>query len=160
MEALVKDTGPANSITVLVVSPCPGDLALLKAMLKDTRYEWSGARSRYTLKAVSRIPSAVYVLQQTPTAVVLCDSELLAGSWTELLGHISTLPDSPYVIVTSRLADERLWIKALNLGAYDVLAKPFEAVEVVRSVTRACGHWKDRIEAQSAGTANKKVAAA
>jgi hypothetical protein len=34
--------------------------------------------------------------------------------------------------VTSRLADERLWAEALNLGAWDVLAKPFDADEVIR----------------------------
>jgi hypothetical protein len=82
LEVLVRDTGPANSIAVLVVSPCPGDLAALKAMLQNMSDDCSGARSRCTLKAVSTIASAVHVLQQTPTGVVLCDSELLAGSWT------------------------------------------------------------------------------
>jgi len=106
------------------------------------------------------ISSAVHVLQQTPTGVVLCDSELLAGSWTELLGHISTLPDPPCVIVTSRLADERAMDQSAEPRRIHVLAKPFLAIEVVRSVTRACGHWKDRAEGQSAGTASKKAAAA
>jgi DNA-binding response OmpR family regulator len=45
------------------------------------------------------------------------------------------------LIVTSRLADDRLWAEALNLGAYDVIAKPFEASEVVRIAGLACAHW-------------------
>jgi DNA-binding response OmpR family regulator len=35
------------------------------------------------------------------------------------------------------LADDYLWSEALNLGAYDVLAKPFDVEEVVRTVDAA-----------------------
>ena len=49
------------------------------------------------------------------------------------------------LIVTSRLADDRLWAEALNLGAYDVLAKPFERMELVRSVSSAWLHWLPQI---------------
>ena len=47
------------------------------------------------------------------------------------------------LIVTSRLADEYLWAEALNLGAYDMLAKPFDASEVVRVLGSAWRHWTD-----------------
>ena len=43
--------------------------------------------------------------------------------------------------MTSRAADERLWAEALNLGAYDVLAKPFDRTEVMRVVSMAWMHW-------------------
>jgi DNA-binding response OmpR family regulator len=44
--------------------------------------------------------------------------------------------------VTSRHADDRLWAEALNLGAWDVLAKPFDPGEVVRVVNLACLCWQ------------------
>jgi DNA-binding response OmpR family regulator len=47
----------------------------------------------------------------------------------------------PLFIISSRLADERLWAEALNLGAYDVLAKPFDAREVLHAFSRALRHW-------------------
>jgi len=47
-------------------------------------------------------------------------------------GGDSHVTRPPLLIVTSRLADERLWAEVLNLGAHDVLAKPFNAEEVVR----------------------------
>jgi FixJ family two-component response regulator len=50
------------------------------------------------------------------------------------------------LIVASRLADERLWAEALNLGAWDVLAKPFNHIEVIRSVKSAWQHWHDQIQ--------------
>ena len=42
------------------------------------------------------------------------------------------------LIVGDRLADERLWAKVLNLGGYDLLAKPFNAKEVLHVVSTAC----------------------
>ena len=41
---------------------------------------------------------------------------------------------------------ERLWAEALNLGAYDVLAKPYDPTEVVRSVSLAWLQWTSRRE--------------
>ena len=60
------------------------------------------------------------------------------------------------MIVTSRLADDRLWAEVLNLGGYDVLAKPFDASEVARVVGTAwagCGkeNGVSRIQTGSAG---------
>ena len=54
------------------------------------------------------------------------------------------------MIVTSRSADERLWVEALNLGAYDVLAKPFDRDEVLRSVSMAWLNWNRKFGAAAA----------
>ena len=35
-----------------------------------------------------------------------------------------------------------LWAEALNLGAYDVLAKPFDAAEVTARVSLAVLYWR------------------
>jgi FixJ family two-component response regulator len=50
------------------------------------------------------------------------------------------------MIVTSRLADDRLWAEALNLGVYDVLAKPFDRTELIRSVRLAWEHWRREVK--------------
>jgi len=50
----------------------------------------------------------------------------------------------PMLIVASRTADEYLWAEALNLGAYDVLSKPYRAAEVVRVLSMAWLHWMNR----------------
>ena len=52
-------------------------------------------------------------------------------------GAFALLPRPPLQIVTSRLANDRLWAEALNLGAYDVLPRPFDPAEVLRSVGMA-----------------------
>jgi hypothetical protein len=37
-----------------------------------------------------------------------------------------------------------LWAEALNLGAWDVLAKPFDHIGVIRSVKSAWQRWHDQ----------------
>jgi len=58
-----------------------------------------------------------------------------------VLEHLNALPKAPSLIVSSTLADEHLWAEVLNLGAWDVLAKPFDRFEVIRSVKLAWDHW-------------------
>jgi DNA-binding NtrC family response regulator len=101
----------------------------------------------WTVIASDTVASALFVLRETPIPIVICDCDITSGTWEEMLDHISTLPDPPLLIVTSRLADERLWAEALNLGAWDVLAKPFDANEVTRIVSVAQQHWQDRHDA-------------
>jgi len=62
----------------------------------------------------------------------------------KLLEEMMVMPHSPLLIVTSRLADERLWPEVLNVGGWDVLAKPFDRKEVIRVVESAWRHWQDQ----------------
>ena len=62
------------------------------------------------------------------------------GTWKSVLGHIRGEAHPPLLVVTSRVADEHLWAEVLNLGGYDVLAKPFIAEEV-RHVCTTASLW-------------------
>jgi DNA-binding NtrC family response regulator len=69
--------------------------------------------------------------------VVICERDLPDGDWHDIWEGIAPLAPHPTLIVTSLHADEHLWAEVLNLGGYDVLAKPFDAQEVCRIVGRA-----------------------
>ncbi len=69
--------------------------------------------------------------------MVLCTDEPMPGNWRDLLERLDGLAEPPALVVTSRLADDSLWAEALNLGAYDVLAEPFDRTEVVRVLSLA-----------------------
>jgi DNA-binding response OmpR family regulator len=69
--------------------------------------------------------------------VVVCDQTFADGDWRELLSDLQGEQQMPPLIVSSRLADDRLWAEVLNLGGYDLLIKPFVAVEVSRVVKLA-----------------------
>ena len=93
------------------------------------------------LACCSGVEAALPALRSSRVPVVLCDSQL---DWRQLLDLLRGLPEPPFLIVTSRLADDRLWSEALNLGAYDVLAKPFHASEVTRVLAMAWMRWSER----------------
>jgi len=70
-------------------------------------------------------------------AVILCECKLPDGNWLEILNQISGRSEKCFLIVTSRLADASLWAEVLNLGGYDLLAKPFNRQEVRHVLTSA-----------------------
>ncbi len=133
---------------VLSVSPNDEDCAALERIFQ----------SDWRVIAGLTIASALSMLQEIPISIVICDCDVSCGSWSEMLEQISLLPDPPLFIVTSRLADERLWAKALNLGAWDVLAKPFEADEVIRIFSIAGQHWQNRHGVHQRRTEQRKSA--
>jgi DNA-binding NtrC family response regulator len=133
---------------VLSVSPNHEDCASLEGILG----------SQWTVIAGYTITAALSALREIPIPIVVYDCDVSFGSWSEMLERISHLPDPPLFIVTSRLADERLWAEALNLGAWDVLAKPFEADEVIRIVSIAYQHWQYRHGVCNSSTTQRKSA--
>jgi DNA-binding NtrC family response regulator len=77
-------------------------------------------------------------------AVVFCDSTLEDGSWKDVLAQVGTGAGATPLIVTSRLADATLWSEVLNLGGYDVLAKPFLKRDVIHVLTTISLEWDRR----------------
>ena len=102
--------------------------------------QWSICTAR-TLK------SATAVLKKERPPLVLCESDPGRETWREMLAQTTLMLPPPLLIVLSRLADEHLWAEALNLGAYDVLAKPLDAMEVTRTLSLAWVHWRAREDA-------------
>ncbi len=98
----------------------------------------------WTLASSTDLKSAWRLLRTHCFPLVLCECDLRQGTWRELLDLLKLLAKPPFLIVTSRAADERLWAEALNLGAYDVLAKPFDRTEVSRIVSLAWMHWSEQ----------------
>jgi len=129
------ETIPERAVTVLSVSPHQEDHSALRGIF---------GHSRWALYQAGHVASAVAILNEREIGVVLCDRDLQPGTWIDLLESLTLLPNAPPLIVTSRLADDRLWSEALNLGAYDVLAKPFDRRELARSVSLAWLHWRHR----------------
>ena len=127
---------PAKQLPILSVSPNEEDHQLLQAVFGHTKW---------LLFKAPDLATAVELLREHDIAVLLCERDLLLGTWTDVLEHVQTLPNAPSLIVTSRLADDRLWLEALNLGAWDVLLKPFDRLEVIRSVKSARQHRHDQI---------------
>jgi DNA-binding response OmpR family regulator len=106
---------------VLSISPNMEDHAILRRILDGLPWDVS---------AVANCEQAIEQLSRQPVLLIFCESVLEDGTWKDILGHIRGDVHPPLLIVTSRLADELLWAEVLNLGGYDVLAKPLNPKEV------------------------------
>ncbi|HZT34118.1 MAG TPA: response regulator [Bryobacteraceae bacterium] len=129
--------GSAETITVLSVSPTQEDHRALARLL---------CRDNWRVQPAQSVAAAVQLLRSHRIPVVVCNSDSIPEIWKELLEQIRELAAPPSVIVASRLADEYLWAEALNLGAYDVLAKPLVAIEVTGILTLAWLRWRNEHE--------------
>jgi DNA-binding response OmpR family regulator len=73
--------------------------------------------------------------------VVFAECSLPDGTWKDILNRIAFMNTQPPLVVTSRLADAYLWAEVLNLGGFDVLAKPLSESEV-RQVLAAVSRYQ------------------
>ena len=125
------DTGiPA----LLAVPACPEERDFLQHLFGASGWQIQLAQTFQEVQAAVR---------KKGVGVLLSESQFSDGhSWKDLLGEIRRLEFPPRLIVTDRLADERLWAEVLNLGGYDLLLKPFDPEEVFRVVNSAWMSWK------------------
>jgi len=122
-------SGNASENITLLVSPDQEDLRYLSSIL---------APDHWTVQAAGSFEEALRVLDSSQQpAVVACERELPDGSWKDLIQALFHLENPPPLVVVSRHADESLWAEVLNVGGFDVLAKPFEENEVQRVMTMA-----------------------
>ena len=124
-----------DSGSVLAVCPVAEDRAALRRILGRTR--WNTREADSFREACAKIVDA-------PPDVILCDDHLPDGDWTKLLIEVPDSANHPALIVASRLAEDGLWAEVLNLGAYDLLVKPFEAMEVYRVLGTALQRRRQR----------------
>lgn len=124
------------------VSPVEEDHVALGQILSGSEQ----THLKFKVETSATLVAALAALQTNRIPIVLVERDLPPSSWRDLLQHAIRLPAPPLLIVTSRLADEQLWAEAINVGAYDVLAKPFDAQEVCRVVEAAWRHWSERHE--------------
>jgi DNA-binding NtrC family response regulator len=121
--------------TVLAVFPAVEDRTSLDKILSGST--WKVRFTRTLEEARTALAACLF-------GVVLSEGRFADGHcWKDLLCEMQTMPHPPPLIVADRLADERLWAEVLNLGAYDLLAKPFEAKEVLHAMSTAYQHRED-----------------
>jgi DNA-binding response OmpR family regulator len=138
-----KSLAPENG-AILSVSPIEDDHLTLERIFKSAQ-GLAGMELSWQLSRTATLSSALSKLRQIEYPVVICERDLPLGGWKDLLEYSNRVRNPPLVIVTSLHADEYLWAEALNLGAHDVLGKPFNSSEVIRIVSLACLRWyRDR----------------
>jgi DNA-binding NtrC family response regulator len=143
------DACPAQSTSVVVIGLAAEDMASLREILGCSHCLRS-PDCTWTVQSEASVESVLEAVGRGPIALVVCDRDRMGDAWKTLLDRFAGLPRAPLLVVTSRLADDRLWAEALNLGAYDVVNKPFQATEVARIAGLACAHWHHLYDAPAA----------
>jgi DNA-binding response OmpR family regulator len=127
--------GIAGGPAVLIISSFEEDHIGFSRILGDCHCE---------AHAVRTCQQGLAILRERAVSIVICERDLPDGTWKDILQALDTLSDHPFLIVMSRLADDHLWVEVLNLGGYDVLAKPLDHKEVVRAIESAWRNWSQR----------------
>ena len=113
------------------------DNASLCEMLKLQLEEAEGDRPGFQVHTAGTAAEARARLAEIQPALVLCDMRLPDGDGIDLLPELKGLAgDAPIVIMTAH-ADMETTIRAMKLGAFDYLQKPFDQDEVEVVVLRA-----------------------
>ncbi|MBS1857165.1 MAG: hypothetical protein JST11_17480 [Acidobacteria bacterium] len=141
------------------MSPVDDDCVDLARLLLEAK-PFLGSRSVWTVSAAPTPGAALDLLRRSETAIAVCECDRAPDAWRELLRLFAHLPHPPCLIVTSRLADDYLWAEALNLGAFDVLAKPFRQQEVTRAFTSAWLQFRAKRDPRRAEAGHATQAAA
>lgn len=122
---------PGEVPTVLLVFPARRDLDYLRKMIAE--FPWRTLEARSCREAALR-------LFQYNVPVIVTERCLPDGDWKDLMSLIAPLASPPPLIVSAPRADDQLWAEVLNLGGFDVLARPFEKTEVQRVLHSAWTH--------------------
>ena len=99
---------------------------------------------------VTSLSSGKQLLEFLPAffnGVIVCDLKMPEMSGLQVLEALKALPDSPPVILMTAFGDVPIAVKAMNLGAYDFIEKPFEPTIMREKVLQAAS--ARRLEARS-----------
>jgi hypothetical protein len=113
-DELRMQSGVTGRPAVLIISSFEEDHIRFSRILGGRHYE---------AHAVRTCQRGLAILQERAVSIVICERDLPDGTWKDIAQVPDMLCDRPYLLVTSRLADDYLWVEVQNLGGYDVLSK-------------------------------------
>ena len=138
----LTDIKAESSVSALLVGDYDSERLLFHDVFRKAGWRLFEAQHRR---------AALRCLDRNPVHVVVSKQTVRDWSWKRLLADLRRHVRPPQLIITSNLADERLWAEALNWGAYDVLAEPLHKDEVERVIASARRHFDLPLRAAPTG---------
>jgi len=127
----------AKEDRVLVVDDDPSMLRTIARLLKLNGYECLTAASASEARAL---------IDQDGVALVLSDVDMPGESGIELLDSIASEHPGTATVMVTGIDDPELAERALRMGAYGYVIKPFESNEILISVSNALRRRQLEIE--------------
>lgn len=132
-QKIVED--PARIVNALFVSPFEADHEFMQRFF---------TRTKWRLYPAETYRKAALWLKSESISVIVTEKELPDGNWRDLLAEASGCPFSPVLVATYRFSEIDNLNQLLELGAYDVLAKPFDETEVSQIISFAWLRWRSK----------------
>ncbi len=95
------------------------------------------AAEGYDVATARDAEAALAALESDPPGIVLCDLRMPGMDGMELLPQLVRRLPGATVVMMSAYGSDDLAIEAMQLGAYDYLAKPFQPSEVLLTLRKA-----------------------
>jgi DNA-binding NtrC family response regulator len=127
-------------VSALLVHQVPEPLRSLRLALERQGVETARARN---CQEARRILSGA-----NPPHLVFTDTALPDGLWADVLALAAQAVRPINVIVVARLVDTRVYLEAIEAGAFDFLAPPFAPADLAHVVRSAADNVLRRREAQ------------
>ncbi len=121
-----------KQVRLLVCDPDPGARQMIREFL-------NGSQIKVFFTSATE-PLENTLAKNLPFNAVVIDLSNPSKRCDTLVSAVKRVVPSAEVIFVSRFADEMLWSQVLNLGAYDLLPKPPEREEFLRTVFGAVRH--------------------
>mgnify|MGYP000014681146 CR=1 FL=1 len=129
-----------NNTTILVVEDDQQQRLLIESILQG---------ESYTVHSAASVEDAILLLKQHPIDVVFSDWKLEQLSGIDLLNYVrKNLPHLGFIIATAYGTIAHA-VEAMNAGADDYLAKPFQRQELLLTIEKARNAYKLRQDNQS-----------
>lgn len=87
-----------------------------------------------TVRAESFGQACRVLSQANPPLLVFTESELPDGDWSDVVSFSAGASSHVSVIVVGQEIDTRLYASAINIGALDFIAPPFDATDLAHVV--------------------------
>lgn len=127
---------PTRVVTVLLISPDAGDHIFVRHVFDHSNWVLYQCRS---------VEEGLELFREQTFPVVIVEERLTGGDWRDALRAFDGVARPPKLIVASSGADSALWAEVINLGGYDVLAKPWSDRELFLAVSQAWLAWKHEV---------------
>ena len=102
----------------------------------------------YRLLEAASVDAAIRKVQEERPQVVLLDILMPKTDGIEILRQIKTIHSSCEVIMLTGANSQQLAARALDFGAFDFIAKPFDVVELRQKVKRALESLAQKTQSQ------------
>jgi DNA-binding NtrC family response regulator len=137
-------------ITALLVHQNSETLTTLKLAL-----ERQGMR---ILQAGSRAVAKRMLGGLNPAPLVFTDTQLPDGTWADILAVAEKAKRPVNVIVVARLVNTRFYVEAIETGAFDFIAPPFNATDLAYVVRSAVDNVVARRSTQALAARSVEMA--